>query len=64
MLINGNIDKYDRETSECIVAYLDLLGVATRMKADRECQKISMNKLHNLYTSSILLSKEIAIGCP
>jgi len=53
MLINGNIDKYDRETSECIVAYLDLLGVATRMKADREYQKISMNKLHNLYTSSI-----------
>ena len=61
MLINGNIDKYDRETSECIVAYLDLLGVATRMKADREYQKISMNKLHNLYTSSIRLSKEIAI---
>lgn len=40
MLINGNIDKYDRETSEYIVAYLDLLGVATRMKSDREYPKI------------------------
>lgn len=61
MLINGNIDKYDRETSEYIVAYLDLLGVTTRMKTDKEYQIISMNKLHNLYTSSIQLSKEIAI---
>jgi hypothetical protein len=34
MLINGNLDKYGRETSECIVAYVDLLGVATRMKTD------------------------------
>lgn len=61
MLINGNIDKYDRETSEYIVAYLDLLGVTTRMKTDKEYQIISMNKLHNLYTSSIQLSKKIAI---
>ena len=61
MMINSSIDKYDRETSEYIVAYLDLLGVATRMNTDKEYQKISMNKLHNLYTSSIRLSKEIDI---
>ncbi len=59
MLINGNVDKYDRETSEYMVAYLDLLGVATRMKTDKQYQKVLMNILHNLYTSSIRLSKEI-----
>jgi hypothetical protein len=61
MLINSNVDKYGRETSEYIVAYLDLLGVSTRMKTDKEYQKMLMNKLHNLYTTSIRLSKEIAI---
>lgn len=35
MMINENADKYNRETSQYIVAYLDLLGVATRMKVDR-----------------------------
>jgi hypothetical protein len=32
MMINENADNYDRETSEYIVAYLDLLGVTTRRK--------------------------------
>jgi len=61
MMINENADKYNRETSQYIVAYLDLLGVATRMKVDTDIQKIAMNKLHNLYTFSMKLSKEIAV---
>lgn len=33
MMINENADNYDRETSEYIIgAYLDLLGVTSRLK--------------------------------
>lgn len=61
MMINENADNYDRETTEYIVAYLDLMGVATRMKNDVNAQKIAMNKLHNLYTFNMNSSKEIAM---
>lgn len=64
MLIRGSVDKYDRETSQHIVAYLDILGIAARMKEGHERQKIAMNKLHNLYTFSMDISKKIAMeGC-
>lgn len=59
MLVNGNIDSYDRETSEYIVAYIDLLGIKTEMKRDLNIQKISMNKLYNLYTHSMSLARMI-----
>lgn len=59
MLIRGNVDKYDRETSQHIVAYLDILGVAARMSEGYESQKLAMNKLHNLYTFSMEISKKI-----
>lgn len=59
MLIRGSIDKYDRKTSQHIVAYLDILGIASRMKGGYEQQKLAMNKLHNLYTFSMEASKQI-----
>ena len=61
MLVRGSVDKYDRETSQHIVAYLDILGIAARMKEGYERQKLAMNKLHNLYTFSMDISKEIAM---
>ncbi|MDQ0178219.1 hypothetical protein [Bacillus chungangensis] len=61
MLIRGSVDKYDRETSQHIVAYLDILGIAERMKAGYECQNLAMNKLHNLYTLSKLIWKDTVI---
>ncbi|MEI2397018.1 hypothetical protein [Paenibacillus phytohabitans] len=53
MLVGGSVDKYDRETSQHIVAYLDILGIAARMKEGYEHQILAMNKLHNLYTHSL-----------
>ncbi|SCW80710.1 hypothetical protein SAMN04487970_105230 [Paenibacillus tianmuensis] len=53
MLVRGSVDKYDRETSQHIVAYLDILGIAARMKHGYELQKLAMNKLHNLYTHTM-----------
>lgn len=61
MLIRGSVDNYDRETSQYIVAYLDILGIAARMKEGRDRQKLAMNKLHNLYTFSIEISRGIAM---
>jgi hypothetical protein len=61
MMINQNADKYDRETSQYIVAYLDLLGVTDKIGRDEGYQKIAMNKLHNLYTFSMKLASQIAI---
>lgn len=61
MMINQSVDKYDRETSQHIVAYLDILGIAARMKEGYERQKLAMNKLHNLYTFSMDISKRIAM---
>jgi len=60
-MINENADRYDRETSQYIVAYLDLLGVADRIGRDEERQMIAMNKLHNLYTFTMGLVSRIAI---
>ena len=40
MLINENADNYDRETSQYIVAYLDLLGVADRIGRDEGYQRL------------------------
>lgn len=60
-MINENADRYDRETSQYIVAYLDLLGVADRIGRDEGCQMIAMNKLHNLYTFKMDLASQIAI---
>ena len=60
MFVNQNADAYDRETEEYIVAYLDLLGVTNRIK-DYSQDEISMNKLHNLYTFSMSIMKEIQI---
>lgn len=57
VLIRGSVDNYDRETSQYIVAYLDILGIAGRMKEGRDRQKLAMNKLHNLYTFSMDISK-------
>ncbi len=61
MMINENADNYDRETSEYIVAYLDLLGVTTRMKNNINAQKVAMNKLHNLYNFNMNSAREIAM---
>ena len=60
MFVNQNADAYDRETEEYIVAYLDLLGVTNRIK-DYSQDELSMNKLHNLYTFSMSIMKEIQI---
>ena len=60
MLINQNKDLYNRTTEQYIVAYLDILGVTSRIKNPDE-EKLSMNKLHNLYTHSIDLTRQIAI---
>ena len=59
MLVNQNVDAYDRKTGTYIVAYIDLLGVSNKIKAAD--QQLAMNKLHNLYTFSIDLTKDIQI---
>lgn len=60
-MINENADSYDRETSQYVVAYLDLLGVADRIGKDQGYQMTAMNKLHNLYTFTVDLATKIAI---
>ena len=60
MLINQNKDLYNRTTEQYIAAYLDILGVTSRIK-NSEDEKISIKKLHNLYTHSIDLTRRIAI---
>ena len=54
MNIHGAIDKYDKETSTHIVAYLDVLGVALKMKTENQAEPL--NKLYTLYKHSIELS--------
>lgn len=61
MIVNENADSYNRKTNSYIVAYFDLLGVTSRIKSDIKKQELSMNKLHNLYTFSVDLTKEIKI---
>lgn len=60
MFVNGNIDLYDRETNEYIVAYVDLLGIKSEMQQNNEIQTIAMNKLYNLYTHSISSTRMVA----
>lgn len=49
MNIREAVDKYDRETSQYIIAYLDILGVTSRMGLQKESQVLPLNKLYNLY---------------
>lgn len=58
MFVNQNADAYDRKTDTYIVAYIDLLGMTNRIKGtDRQL----VNKLYNLYTFSMKLTKDIQI---
>lgn len=59
MLVNQNKDTYDRKTDEYIVAYIDLLGVTNKIKS--EDSQLAMNKLHNLYTFSVKLTRDVQI---
>ena len=59
MMVNENADDYNRKTDTYIVAYIDLLGMTSIIKSDTEKQKAAMNKLHNLYTFSMQLTKEM-----
>ena len=59
MLINQNADAYSRKTDTYIVAYIDLLGITNKIKSTD--QQLAMNILHNLYTFSINVTKEVQI---
>lgn len=59
MFVNQNADAYDRKTDTYIVAYIDLLGMTNRIK--KADQQLVMNKLYNLYSFSVKLTKEIQI---
>ena len=59
MFVNQNADAYDRKTDNYIVAYIDLLGMTNRIK--RVDSQLVMNKLYNLYTFSMKLTKDIQI---
>lgn len=56
MKIRCAVDNYDREMSTYIVAYVDILGVASKMQQNTETQNQSLNLLHNLFTQIIELS--------
>ena len=59
MFVNQNADAYDRKMDTYIVAYIDLLGMTNRIKGTDRL--LVMNKLYNLYTFSIKLTKDIRI---
>lgn len=59
MFVNQNADAYDRKTDTYIVAYIDLLGMTNRINGSDG--QLVMNKLYNLYTFSMKLTKEIQI---
>jgi len=59
MLANQNKNTYDRKTDEYIVAYIDLLGVTNKIKS--KDSQLAMNKLHNLYTFSVKLTRDVQI---
>jgi hypothetical protein len=61
MKINERVDNYDRVSSQYIVAFLDILGSAERIKNETNNQKIVLNTLHILYTFSMSLPRKIAI---
>ena len=52
------VDKYNRETSTYIVAYIDILGVSSRMQQKSENQIEPLNKLYNLYRFVMDLADE------
>jgi hypothetical protein len=58
MNIREAVDKYNRKTSQYMVAYLDILGVASRMSQDKESQILPLNKLHNLYKFTMELTNK------
>jgi hypothetical protein len=58
MNIRQSVDKYNRKTSQYIVAYLDILGIASRMAKNKKGKELSLNKLHNLYIFAIELTKK------
>lgn len=58
MFINQNADSYDRKVEDYIVAYIDILGMTNRIR--KENDNLTLNILHNLYTFSEGLTKEIA----
>lgn len=59
MLVNQNKDTYDRKTDAYIVAYIDLLGVTNKIQS--KDSQLAMNKLHNLYTFSVKLTRDVQI---
>lgn len=59
MFVNQNADDYARTTDEYIVAYIDLLGMTNRIKTEEK--QLVMNKLYNLYTFSMKLTKDVQI---
>ena len=60
MFVNQNADAYDRKTHTYIVAYIYLLGMTNRIK--RTDRQLVMNKLYNLYTFPMKLTKDIQIA--
>lgn len=58
MNIRGAVDQYDRKTETYIVAYLDILGVTSRMQLQNTSQVEPLNKLYNLYTFVMELVEE------
>ena len=58
MNIRESVDSYDRETTQYIVAFLDMLGTDRRMRQENDIQKLSLNKLHNLYTRAVELTEK------
>lgn len=61
MFVNQANDAYDRMTEQYVVAYLDILGITSRIK-QRDDDVLSMNKLHNLYVFSMELVRELNIA--
>ena len=59
MLVNQNIDDYNRETKEYIVAYIDILGMSNRILAMNK--RLVLNKLHSLFICLIETTRQIDI---
>ena len=51
MKIRQAIDAYDRVQEPYIVAYLDVLGVTSRIKGNSIMQVDALNTIHNLFTA-------------
>lgn len=57
MLVNQNVDDYNRKTEDYIVAYIDILGTTNMIKSKE--QQFEMNRLYNLYTFSTDITKTL-----